>query len=70
MPTSKPRRVRTRRTFIKEFKLQVLRELDAGSTITELARIHDVYPETDSGLEQDGAQVRCQVICRPWPCIH
>jgi transposase-like protein len=33
MPTSKPRRVRTRRTFTKEFKLQVLRELDAGSTI-------------------------------------
>ncbi len=45
MPTSKPRR-RTRRTFTKEFKLQVLRELDAGSTIAELARIHDVHPET------------------------
>jgi len=37
MPTSKPRRVRTRRTFSKEFKLQILRELDAGSTIAELA---------------------------------
>jgi transposase len=46
MPTAKPRRVRTRRTFTKEFKLQVLRELDAGSTIAELARVHDVHPET------------------------
>ena len=46
MPTSKARRARTRRTFTKEFKLQVLRELDAGSTIAELARVHDVHPET------------------------
>lgn len=46
MPTSKPRRTRVRRTFTKEFKLQVLRELDAGSKIAELARVHDVHPET------------------------
>lgn len=45
MPTPKPRR-RTRRTFIKEFKLQVLREVDAGMTIAEAARVHDVHPET------------------------
>ena len=45
MPSSKPHRVRTCRTFSKEFKLQVLRELDAGSTIAELTRVHDVHPE-------------------------
>ena len=46
MPNSKARRTRTRRTFTKDFKLQVLRELDAGWTVAELARIHDVHPET------------------------
>lgn len=46
MPTPKPRRTRTRRMFTKEFKLQVLRELDAGTTVAEAARIHDVHPET------------------------
>jgi transposase len=45
MPASKPRR-RPRRTFTKEFKLQVLREIDAGTTIAEAARVHDVHPET------------------------
>jgi len=46
MPTTKPRRIRSRRTFTKEFKLQVLREIDAGTTLAEAARIHDVHPET------------------------
>jgi transposase len=45
MPTPKPRR-RTRRTFTKEFKLQVLREIDAGTPIAQVARDHDVHPET------------------------
>jgi transposase len=35
-----------RRVFEKEFKLRVLRELQAGSTIPELARLHQVHPET------------------------
>ena len=38
MPTS-------RRSFDKEFKLQVLRELDAGSSIAQAAREHGVHPE-------------------------
>ncbi len=46
MPTSKPRRARARRTFTKEFKMQVLREIDAGTSIAEAARVHDVHPET------------------------
>jgi transposase len=36
----------SRRVFDKEFKLQVLRELQAGSTIPELARHHQVHAET------------------------
>jgi len=35
-----------RRTFDKEFKLQVLRELDAGTSIAQAAREHSVHPET------------------------
>ncbi len=46
MPTPKPRRKRARRTFTKDFKLQVLGEIDAGATIAQTARDHDVHPET------------------------
>lgn len=44
MPRQKPRV--KRRRFDKEFKLSVLRQLDAGTSIAEAARIHDVHPET------------------------
>lgn len=36
----------SRRTFSKDFKLQVLNELDAGTPVAEAARIHHVHPET------------------------
>ena len=39
-------RTKARRVFTKEFKLEVLREIDAGATIPEAARIHQVHPET------------------------
>lgn len=39
-------RTKSRRVFSKEFKLQVLRELDAGASVAEAARIHQVHPET------------------------
>ena len=41
MPRSK-----SRRTFSKEFKLQVLGQLDAGASVAEAARVHQVHPET------------------------
>ena len=34
--------VRTRRTFSKEFKLQVIRELEGDKTVAELAREHAI----------------------------
>lgn len=37
---------RKRRTFTKDFKLGVLAEVDAGATITQAARKHNVHPET------------------------
>jgi transposase len=39
-------RSNSRRVFSKEFKLQVLNELEAGTTVAEAARIHRVHPET------------------------
>jgi transposase len=41
MPRKKPRRV-----FSKEFKLQVIRDVDGGMSVAEAARTHDVHPET------------------------
>lgn len=41
MPRSK-----TRRVFSKEFKLQVIRDVDGGMSVAEAARTHDVHPET------------------------
>jgi len=38
MPTS-------RRSSDKEFKLRVLREIDAGSSVAQAAREHGVHPE-------------------------
>lgn len=35
-----------RRTFDKEFKYQILREIDAGTTVASVAREHGVHPET------------------------
>ena len=34
-----------RRVFDKDFKLQVLREIDAGSSVAQVARQHGVHPE-------------------------
>jgi transposase len=34
-----------RRSFDKEFKLQVLREIEAGSSVAQAARVHGVHPE-------------------------
>lgn len=33
-----------RRRFTREFKLQVLREIDAGKTIAQAAREHEIHP--------------------------
>lgn len=34
-----------RRIFDKDFKLQVVREIDAGRTVASVAREHGVHPE-------------------------
>lgn len=39
-------RPKSRRTFSKEFKQQVVRDIGAGMSIAEAARTHDVHPET------------------------
>ena len=33
---------KTRRTFTKEFKLEVVREIDAGASVAQAARTHNV----------------------------
>jgi transposase len=33
-----------RRRFTREFKLQVLREIEAGKTIAQAAREHEIHP--------------------------
>jgi transposase len=35
---------RTRRQFTKDFKLQVLREIEAGTTLAQVARTHQLHP--------------------------
>jgi transposase-like protein len=37
--------VRTRRLFTKEFKLSVIGELDAGASLGEAARRHNLHPD-------------------------
>jgi len=37
---------RIRRSFTKEFKLEILREVDSGLSIAQAARKHEVHPET------------------------
>lgn len=37
---------RIRRSFSKEFKTNILREVDSGLTIAQAARKHEVHPET------------------------
>ena len=38
-----------RRLFTKEFKLQVLREIDAGKPLAHAAREHELHPSTIIG---------------------
>ncbi len=33
-----------RRQFTKEFKLQVLREIEAGASVAQTARVHHLHP--------------------------
>lgn len=35
---------KTRRSFTPEFKLQVVREVEAGSTVAQVARLHVLHP--------------------------
>jgi transposase len=35
---------KTRRKYTKEFKLSVIRELEAGAAVSELARKHNIHP--------------------------
>lgn len=37
---------RIRRSFSKELKLSILRELDTGAMIAQVARAHEIHPET------------------------
>jgi len=44
---------RNRRTFTKEFKLQVLREVEGGVKVAELARSYELHPETIRKWQRD-----------------
>ncbi|MBW4696928.1 MAG: transposase [Aphanocapsa lilacina HA4352-LM1] len=35
---------KARRSFSPEFKLQVVREVEAGSTVAQVARLHELHP--------------------------
>lgn len=35
---------KTRRSFSPDFKLQVVREVEAGSTVAQVARLHALHP--------------------------
>lgn len=39
-------RKKARRVFSKEFKLEVLREIDTGVSVAQAARNYEVHPET------------------------
>lgn len=41
-----------RRQFSREFKLQVLREIEAGKAIAQAAREHQVHPNTISAWRE------------------
>ena len=58
MPDPNARKRKTRRTFTKEFNLQVLNEVDTGTSIAEASRIHEIHPETGIGPEI-GARDHC-----------
>jgi transposase len=36
--------VKTRRRYTREFKLSVIRDLESGITVSELARKHNIHP--------------------------
>jgi transposase len=36
--------VQSRRTFTREFKFQIIREIELGATVAEISRRHDIHP--------------------------
>ena len=47
---------RTRRQFSKELKLQVLREIEAGKSVAQAAREHQVHPHCISNWRSQQAK--------------
>ncbi len=62
--------VRTRRTFRKELKLSILRELEAAISLAELAREHEIHPETIRAVEETRTQIWRARLCRQWQIVH
>jgi len=48
--------LKTRRQFSREFKLQVIREIEAGKTIAQAARAHQVLPNLIGRWQKQHAQ--------------
>jgi transposase len=46
-----------RRTFDRDFKLRVVAEIDAGSSVAQAAREHGVHPRADLPLAKAVAQI-------------
>jgi transposase len=44
---------KTRRKYTKEFKLSVIRELESGVAISELARKHNIHPALPSRWKKE-----------------
>jgi len=48
--------LKTRRQFSREFKLQIIREIEAGQTVAQAAREHQVSPNLIGRWQKQQAQ--------------
>jgi transposase len=53
---------RTRRQFTKDFKLPVLREIEAGATLAQAARTHQLHPDLIAKWRQQYARYADQAF--------
>jgi transposase len=51
-----------RRRFTREFKLQVLREIEVGKSIAQVAREHEIHPNQIGKWRREHAQYAAQAF--------
>ncbi len=58
-----------KRQFTRDFKLQILREIEAGKSLAQAAREHQLHPTLIKRVEAATCSICRARLCRSWSYI-